>query len=172
MSNDNLAREALILRLFKGLPSWDGRVTRRIIDDYIEYVPEVRIDALKQAVENFRRGLVEGHDLAFPATGPELAKEAERIQAKLQNDEYWAKVEFIAYDSAEWKAMVEMRGRQMPVVERNYIKGWYVSRDDLDPLAPRIAELKQEMALLESPEHQAEMRRRIASIGIKVDGDA
>jgi hypothetical protein len=150
-STENLAKERLILKIFKGYPSWSGKVTRALIDDYLEVVESVSAQAVAQAIAAFRSGSMD-RDNGFPLTAPELAGEARKHQTAIDVAEFWDKTDFIQVDSPEWKALCEAREiRSMPSIEykgpRAELRGtfgWYAEKSEVARHTPLIAKHRKE----------------------------
>ncbi len=152
-STEALAKERAILRAFKGYPSWSGKVTRGLIDDFLEYVEDVSAEAVTQAVENFREGAME-RDNGFPLTGPELAGAARKCQRDIDIRDFWSKTDWLIEGSPEWKALCEAKGiRSLPKIEYKGndpklrgTEGWYCDKEQTAVLAPLIAKHSKEAA--------------------------
>jgi hypothetical protein len=153
-TEDRLAKKAMIPRLFKGFPSWAGKVTIDLINDYLEYVDDVSAEAVERAIKTFRSGGMD-RDNGFPLTGPELAEIAHKAQVEIDMEQFWDKNDFLEVGSPEWKAICEATGvKSMPTIEykgpnRKFrgMQGWYVT----------TAEMKQHAALIEK--YRAEAKR-------------
>lgn len=150
---DRLAKKAMIPRLFKGYPSWAGKVTIDLINDYLEYVEDVSAEAVELAVKAFRSGSMD-RDNGFPLTGPELAGEARRHQRAIDIATFWDKTDFVIDGSPEWKAICEARKvPSLPSIEykgpRDGLRGsfgWYVEKAEVTRHAALIFKHQKEAA--------------------------
>lgn len=150
---DRLAKKAMIPRLFKGYPSWAGKVTIDLINDYLEYVEDVSAEAVELAVKAFRSGGMD-RDNGFPLTGPELAGEARRHQRAIDIATFWDKTDFVVDGSPEWKAICEARGvKSLPLVEykgplpalRDSL-GWFIEKAEVSRHAALVFKHQKEAA--------------------------
>lgn len=78
---DTEAREALILKLFRAFPGAENKISRAVVNEYLEAVEKFSVTALGAAVAQFREGLVERDSHAFVPKAPELAIVARRCQS-------------------------------------------------------------------------------------------
>ncbi len=150
-STEALAKERAIIRIFKGYPSWAGKVPKSLIDGYLEYVEDVTAEAVTQAIENFRKGKLD-RDNGFPLTGPELAGEARRCQDEIEVRDFWDKHTFILPGSPEWLGLCEAQKKgSFPLVEarsgpyRGKV-GWYVTNEQVQEASTQIAKHRRELA--------------------------
>ena len=73
---DTKAKKALILKMMRGFPSSQERITEGVVAAYLEAVAEIGLEAVDRSVTQFITGRVEGRNNAFLPTAAELASNA------------------------------------------------------------------------------------------------
>lgn len=139
LSNSDKAEvaESLYL-LFRGYRT--GEVGPEMAVLYVEDVAKFSRAAVDETILAFRRGQVPGRNNAFPPSVPEFVAEARARNERMEIDAFWEKTVFIEADSAEWRAICELRGRSMPRVDRKGRVGWYVPRDEAEQVPAQLIE--------------------------------
>lgn len=70
---DQQAREARLLALFSGFPSFADKVTAEMLDTYLQAVGPYATEIVDRAIADFISQDVPGYNPAFPPTAPMLA---------------------------------------------------------------------------------------------------
>lgn len=117
---------------------------------YVEDTADLSFRAVSETILRFRKGEIPGRNNAFPPSGPEFVAECRARYDQLQMEEFWEKTVFVEVDTPEWRAICEVRGRSMPIIERKGRSGWYVPRDEAEAVPKQIIE--NHRALLERRE--------------------
>ena len=76
---DRLAKESMVLRLFQRFPSLaskDQSSINMLVSGYTDGLAEYSVEAVTRACRDFAQGAVEGYNIEYPPTGPQMAARA------------------------------------------------------------------------------------------------
>lgn|GEM_PF-4845315 len=100
----------LINRLLAAFPAGHSGLGAEVIDAYQIGLAEIPVEHIAQAVVNFLRGNVKGHNPAFAPSPPQVVIEARRIW-KNSNGGVEPDLVVCSNDDPAFKAVEAMRGR-------------------------------------------------------------
>ena len=130
---------AHLMMLFKTFPS-SRTIEPEAVVFFVEDVAEFSFRAVEETIKRFRKGEIPNRNPAFAPSVPEFVSEVRARQEKLDFDAFWEKTDFIEFGSPEWDALVHLRGRSMPQIERKGKVGWYVPKEEVAAIPPALLE--------------------------------
>jgi len=80
------------------------------------------------------------HDTTHAYISRGFVSEVRARQEKLDFEGFWEKTDFIEFGSPQWDALVHLRGRSMPQIERKGKVGWYVPKEEVAAIPPALLE--------------------------------
>lgn len=84
MSTEALAKEAVILKLFRLYRSMDGKASRALTEAYLDPVKEYSLSAIQQAFERFRDNEVAGVDANYAINVPQWVSQVKMLDSILK----------------------------------------------------------------------------------------
>lgn len=138
MANARTVREILVTTLMDGYLSSQSQITESVIEAYVNAIMDCEVEALKESCSRFAKGAVEGRNNSFMPSAAEIAAETRRVQERMDIEAFHERTTFVEFDTPEWRALCQVRGRSMPQVKHGSVEGWWVPKDELAALPEQI----------------------------------